>query len=102
MKHEISELFRSGDRTAAQSEDLKSQVEGLVEVLITTCGSQPQARLLHLDRSFWLEALPGGHSVCIDGTLLSPGTLAPLSPGMQVLFGTEVVRFDRPAQLDLD
>lgn len=71
-------------------------------ILLKGCGPQPQARLLHLDRSFWLEALPGGHLVCIDGTPLSSGTVAPLSPGMQILFGTEVVRFDRPAQLDLD
>lgn len=61
-----------------------------------------QARLLHMDRSFWLEPLPGSGPISIDGKSLSPRSLTPLSPGMEILFGSEAVKFDRPLQLYLD
>ena len=71
-------------------------------ILLKESGPQPQARLLHMDRSFWLESLPGAIPISLDGTLLSPRTLTPLSPGMQVQFGNELATFDRTAQLYLD
>jgi hypothetical protein len=40
--------------------------------------------------------------IAIDGTVLPPRALAPLSPGMEILFGRERLHFDRPAQLNLD
>ena len=71
-------------------------------VVLKESGPQSRARLLHMDRSFWLEPLPGGGPISIDSQPLSPRSLTPLSPGMEIQFGTEVVRFDRPTQLYLD
>lgn len=71
-------------------------------VVLKESGPQSRARLLHMDRSFWLEPLPGCGPISIDGQALSPRSLTPLIPGMQIQFGTEVVRFDRPSQLYLD
>ena len=71
-------------------------------IVLHDCGSQVQARLLHLDRTFWLEPLTGGVPVIVDGTLAPAQTLAPLAPGMELQFGSEQVRFDRPSQLYLD
>jgi hypothetical protein len=71
-------------------------------VLLKDSHRAVEARLLHIDRSFWLEALPGGSPLAINGTLLPPRTLLPLSPGMEIRFGNEHARFDRPAQLYLD
>ncbi|MFO0905762.1 MAG: hypothetical protein U0939_22330 [Pirellulales bacterium] len=63
---------------------------------------QPQARLLHMDESFWLEPLPGSQPISIDGVPADPRSLHPLSPGMQLVFDTESLRFDLPAQRYLD
>jgi hypothetical protein len=75
---------------------------GKCGILLRESGSQPIARLLHIDRSFWLEPLPSYMEIAIDGTVLPPRALAPLSPGMEILFGRERLHFDRPAQLNLD
>ena len=71
-------------------------------IVLRESGPQSRARLLHMDRTFWLEPLPGGGPISIDGQPLSPRSLTPLSPGMQILFGTEAAKFDRPMQLYLD
>lgn len=71
-------------------------------IVLHECGPLPQARLLHLDRTFWLEPLPGGRPVVVDGATVPPRTLVALAPGMEVQFGEERVRIDRPAQLYLD
>lgn len=71
-------------------------------IVLKESGSQAQARLLHLDRTFWLEPLPGGLPVRVNGELAPPRELVPLSPGMEVKFGSEVARFDRPSQRYLD
>jgi hypothetical protein len=75
---------------------------GKCGILLRDSRPQPVARLLHIDRSFWLEPLPGGTAVTIDGTALPPRALTPLAPGMEMFFGEERVRFDRPSQLYLD
>jgi hypothetical protein len=61
-----------------------------------------QARLLHLDRTFWLEPLTGGLPVTVDNVVTPPRTLVPLTPGMGLQFGSEKVRFDHLSQLYLD
>ena len=71
-------------------------------IVLKDNGPQSRARLLHMDGTFWLEPLPGGGPISIDGQPLSPRSLTPLSPGMQILFGTEAAKFDRPMQLYLD
>jgi hypothetical protein len=71
-------------------------------IILKDSGPQPQARLLHMDRSFWLEPQPGVDSIRIDATLLKPGTLTPLTPGMRIQFGSEIVTFERPEQLYLN
>jgi hypothetical protein len=71
-------------------------------VVLKDSNPQTQARLLHMDRSFWLERLPGSRPISVDETPLSLRTLTPLSPGMTIQFGSEVATFDRPAQLYLD
>lgn len=71
-------------------------------VLLKESGPTTQARILHMNRSFWIEVLSDAGSVRLDGEQLKPGTLAPLAPGMTLQFGGETVRFDRPAQLYLD
>lgn len=65
-------------------------------------GPSARARVLHMDRSFWLEPLPGGGEIRLDGGLLRPRSLTPLSPGMRIQFDTESVKFDRASQLCLD
>jgi hypothetical protein len=64
--------------------------------------SQPQARLLHIDRTFWLERLPGAGPIKIDDEPLGIRQLCALSPGMKIVFGNETATFDRPRQLYLD
>ena len=71
-------------------------------IVLRESGPRLQARLLHIDRSFWLEPLPGCQPISIDDVALAPRSLHPLSPGMELRFGSELVRFDRPSQLYLD
>ena len=71
-------------------------------IVLRDSGPKVQARLLHIDRSFWLEPLPGANPITIDGTLLRTRSLNALVLGMQIQFGSEVVTFDRPAQHYLD
>lgn len=70
-------------------------------IVLNEHSSMPSARLLHLDRSFWIESLSGVSPVAIDGQTLLPGTLQSLSPGMQIQFGGETANFDRPSQMYL-
>lgn len=71
-------------------------------IVLHECGPKVQARLVHLDRTYWLEPLPGGVPITLSGAIVPAGSLVPLSPGMEMKFGSEQVRFDRPAQLHLD
>ncbi len=71
-------------------------------IVLHESGAQVQARLLHMDRTFWLEPLTGGLPVTVDNAVTQPRTLVPLNPGMELQFGSEKVRFDRPSQLYLD
>ncbi|MEY4566186.1 MAG: hypothetical protein RLY14_1156 [Planctomycetota bacterium] len=71
-------------------------------IVLKNSVSQPPARLLHIDRSFWLETLSNASNISIDGMVVPPLSLVALSPGMQISFGGEVVKFDRPSQLYLD
>ncbi len=71
-------------------------------IVLKNSGPSAVARVLHMDRSFWLEPLPNGGSVRIDGDSLATRSLTPLSPGMQIQFGTETMTFDRPIQKYLD
>ena len=71
-------------------------------IILRESGPQPQARILHIDRTYWLEPLAGGLPVTVDGVVMQPQTLVPLTPGMELQFGSEKVRFDRPSQLYLD
>lgn len=71
-------------------------------VLLKESGPASQARILHMDRSFWLQPLQNAGTITLEGTQLQPGTLVPLVPGMELHFDGEAVRFDRAAQLYLD
>jgi len=71
-------------------------------IVLQQSGPQAQARLLHIDRSFWLEPLPGADSITIDGVPAQARSLTPLAPGMQIQFGSEQATFDRPSQLYLN
>lgn len=71
-------------------------------ILLKECDGQAQARLLHIDRSFWLEPLPGSLPILIDGIHVPPLSLVCLCPGMELTFGNEGVRFANPTQLFLD
>jgi hypothetical protein len=75
---------------------------GTCGVVLPSAGQQTQARLLHIDRSFWIEPVVGCIPISVDGVILPPLTLTPLAPGMELQFGGERVRFDRPSQLYLD
>jgi hypothetical protein len=75
---------------------------GRCGVLLRESGSQTLARLLHIDRSFWLEPMQTSIPITLDGIPLAPQTLTALSPGMEIIFGSERTRFDRPVQLYLD
>ncbi|MFM2093193.1 MAG: hypothetical protein RIS70_317, partial [Planctomycetota bacterium] len=87
--HLLREALFGGSRTQAA-------------ILLRECGPQPQARLLHIDRTFWLEPLPGALPITLDGFTLKPRSLNPLAPGMEIQFGSERARFDQPSQLYLD
>ena len=71
---------------------------------ITLSDGDPKihARLLHLDRTFWLEPLASDQPTQVDGETIPMKTLVPLSPGMQIKFGDDIATFDRPSQLYLD
>ena len=71
-------------------------------ILLKKCGDKRQARLLHIDRSFWLQPLAGCLPVMVDGVSIPPFSLVALSPGMTIYFGDESVRFDHKAQMHLD
>ena len=71
-------------------------------ILLKESGPQAQAKLLYIDRSFWLEVLPCDRLIKIDGVRIAAGSLVPLVPGMQLQFGNEMLRFDKPAQLYLN
>ncbi len=71
-------------------------------VQLKDSGPAAQAKLLHMDRTFWLEVLPGADRVQINDEPLAPAALVPLVPGMEIQFGTERARFDKPAQIHLD
>ena len=71
-------------------------------IVLRENGPQIQARLLHMDRSFWLESLSGGEKITVDGRTIAPRTLVPLAPGMKLKFGNEQVQFDHASQLYLD
>ena len=60
------------------------------------------ARLLHLDRTFWIEPLASDPPIEVDGERVPVKKLVPLSPGMQIKLGDEIATFDRPSQLYLD
>ena len=71
-------------------------------IVLRECGPPIRAKILHIDRSFWLESLPGNMPISIDGNSLAPRSLIPLSPGMEISIGTEIFRFDKVSQLYLD
>jgi hypothetical protein len=75
---------------------------GKCGVLLRQSGCQTVARLLHIDRSFWIEPLQSQIPITVDGIQLAPQTLTALVPGMEVFWGKERSRFDRPSQLYLD
>jgi hypothetical protein len=70
-------------------------------ILLKYEASHSVARLIHLDRTFWLERLPGKTTVCVDGEELHPCRLAALNPGMSISFGVETATFSTVSQLDL-
>jgi len=70
-------------------------------IVLPACASGPQARLRHIDRGFWLETLPLSVPILVDGQLLNHPTLIPLSPGQEIVIGSEVLRFGHPSQLHL-
>lgn len=63
--------------------------------------SPETARLVYIDRSFWLQNLGPADRVKVDGQPIGPGELIPLSPGMELLFGETAVRFERFEQMHL-
>ena len=71
-------------------------------VQLKDSGPAAQAKLLHMGGTFWLEVLPGADRVQINDEPLAPAALVPLVPGMEIQFGTERVRFDKPAQIHLE
>jgi hypothetical protein len=71
-------------------------------VLLRESGPQPLARLVHIDRMFWMESLPGSLDVSIDGEVLKARSMAPLVPGMEIQIGNEKLRFDHALHLYLD
>lgn len=71
-------------------------------IVLRESGPQAQARLWHIDRTFWLEPLPGGSTIRVDNEVVPPRHLLPLSPGMEIQFDRERTRFDHPTQWCLD
>jgi len=71
-------------------------------IVLNQGGAKNQARLLHIDRSFWLEPLPAGSLIYVDGDPCPPRSLIPLSPGTEIRFGTETATFDRFTQSYLE
>lgn len=70
-------------------------------VVLQHGGSLPQARLLHIDRSFWIERITGADSLSVDGQDLQPRAVIPLAPGATVDFSGESATFERSGQLHL-
>ena len=70
-------------------------------VVLQHGGSLPQARLLHIDRSFWIERMPGSDSLSVDGKDLQPRAVTPLAPGATLEFSGESATFERSGQLHL-
>jgi hypothetical protein len=72
-------------------------------VLLRHCGPQPIARFRYIDRTFWLESLDNAyHPIQVDGVPLAANQWVPVGPEMQVAFGNEVAKLERPQQLYLD
>ena len=59
------------------------------------------ARLLWLDRSFWLQNLGDAKSVQVDGQSIEPGETIALQTGMRLRFGKTTVTFERARQMHL-
>ena len=59
------------------------------------------ARLLWLDRSFWLQNLGEADRVQIDGQSIEPGETVALQTGMRLRFGQTIVQFERAKQMHL-
>ena len=59
------------------------------------------ARLLWLDRSFWLENLGDAESVQVNGQSIDPGETIALQTGMRLRFGKTTVKFERARQMHL-
>lgn len=70
-------------------------------IVLQQGGSLPQARLLHIDRSFWIERMPGSASITVDGAVLHPNSIIPLAPGATIEFSGESITFERSEQLHL-
>lgn len=71
-------------------------------IVLSDHSAPVQARILHLDRSFWIEPLGETSVASINGMALPVRSLTPLAPGMQIQIGDEIATFDRPTQLYLD
>ena len=59
------------------------------------------ARLLWLDRSFWLQNLGTPENVQVNGRPVGAGEIIPLREGMKLQFGKTTVRFERARQMHL-
>ena len=70
-------------------------------VILKYEASHAIARFLHIDRSFWLERLPGTTPVTVNDQQLPLHQLTPLSPGMSIAFGSEKATFQRPSQIHI-
>lgn len=71
-------------------------------VVLDRGGPTSQARIMHIDRSFWLEPLQDNVPVSVDGASVAVRTLVPLSPGMQIQIGDSSIKFDFYRQSYLD
>jgi hypothetical protein len=70
-------------------------------ILLKYEASHSVARIIHLDRTFWLERLPGKATVSVDGKELPPYRLTALNPGMSISFGVETATFESVSQVEL-
>ncbi|MGZ0174381.1 MAG: hypothetical protein ACKVHE_33170 [Planctomycetales bacterium] len=70
-------------------------------ILLKYEASHSVARIIHLDRTFWLERLPGKATVSVDGKELPPYQLTALNPGMSISFGVETATFESVSQVEL-
>jgi hypothetical protein len=60
------------------------------------------AKIHFLDRRYWLEPVCSDRLPIIENTPLAIHSLTPLTPGVQIQFGTEVATFNLPEQKYLD